>query len=163
LQGLLALKASELGELGWSAERVIAELERVREQSGFFIVLDTFERAVASGRVGRGRAWLGSLLDIKPVLDVERSGKLAPIAKVRGKPAVMPKMMEILQKKVPRDAKRVRFGVMHVACPEVLETVSAEIRSRYGADVEVITAAGTPIIATHAGEGAWGIAYMVED
>ncbi len=163
LQGLLALKASELGEDGWSAKRIVAELARLRAQSGFFIVLDTFERALASGRVGRGRAWLGSLLDIKPVLDIDSAGKLVPIEKVRGRKAMLPKMMEVLEKKVPAGAKRVRFGVMHVACPEIVAEVVPEIRKRYGRDVEVITGPGTPIIATHAGEGAWGIAYLVED
>jgi DegV family protein with EDD domain len=163
LQGLLAVKASELGELGWEPARIMAELERVRGQSGFFIVLDTFERALASGRVGRGKAWLGSLLDIKPVLDVDSSGKLLPIDRVRGRRNAMPKMLEILEKKVPRDAKKLRFGIMHVAAPEMLDPVTDEIRKRYGDNVDIMTSPGTPIIGTHAGEGAWGIAYMVED
>jgi DegV family protein with EDD domain len=162
LQGLLALKASELGELGWEPARILAELERVRGQSGFFIVLDTFERALASGRVGRGKAWLGSLLDIKPVLDVDPSGKLVPIDRVRGRKNALPKMMEILERKVPRGVKKVRFGVMHVAAPEMLEPVTREIRARWG-NVDVVHAPGTPIIGTHAGEGAFGIAYLVED
>jgi uncharacterized protein len=162
LQGLLALKASELGELGWEPERILAELSRIRAQSGFFIILDTFERALASGRVGRGKAWLGSLLDIKPVLDVDLSGKLLPIDRVRGRKNMMPKMMEILERKVPRGVRSVRFGVMHVAVPEVVDEACREIRARYG-PVDVLTAPGTPVIGTHAGEGAWGIAYLVED
>lgn len=162
LQGLLALKASELGELGWEPARILAELERVRGQSGFFIVLDTFERALASGRVGRGKAWLGSLLDIKPVLDVDPTGKLVPIDRVRGRKNALPKMMEILERKVPKGAKKVRFGVMHVAAPEMLAPVTKEIRARWG-NVDVVHAPGTPIIGTHAGEGAFGIAYLVED
>jgi DegV family protein with EDD domain len=163
LQGLLALKASELGEMGWEAEKIVAELERIRGQSGFFIILDTFERALASGRVGRGKAWLGSLLDIKPVLDIDEAGKLVPIDKVRGRKNMMPRMLEILERKVPRGAKKVRFGVMHVAASDVLVPVTQAIRAKYGRDTEVVTAAGTPIIGTHAGEGAWGIAYLVED
>lgn len=162
LQGLLALKAAELGELGWEPERIVAELERVRGQSGILVVLDTFERALASGRVGRGRAWLGSLLDIKPVLEVDDVGKLNPIARVRGKPKVMPKMMELLAARVPEGARKMRFGVFHVACPEIVDEAVREVRARWG-NREVMTAAGTPIIATHAGEGAWGVAWMVED
>ena len=163
LQGLMALKAAELGEMAWEPERITGELSRIRERSGFFIHLDTFERALASGRVGRGKAWLGSLLDIKPVLDVDREGKLVPIAKVRGRKNVLPKMLEILEERVPKDVKSVRFGVMHVAAPEVVDEVCDEIRKRYGRHREIIAGPGTPIIATHAGEGAWGIAYMVED
>lgn len=162
LQGLLALKASELGELGWAPERIVAELERIRGQSGILVVLDTFERALASGRVGRGRAWLGSILDIKPILAVDEAGKLAPVARVRGRANVMPKMMEVLRASVPDGARKVRFGIFHVAYPQILDDAGAEIRARWG-DVEILTAPGTPIIATHAGEGAWGVAWMVED
>ncbi|MFL5540015.1 MAG: DegV family protein [Longimicrobiaceae bacterium] len=163
MQGLLALKASELGELGWAPQRIVAELERVRRRTGIQVVLDTFERALASGRIGRGRAWLGSLLDIKPILEVDDAGKLSPVAKVRGKKQVMPKMMELLEARVPRDAKKLRFGIFHVAIPEVLDEASAQVRARYGQDAEILTAPGTPIIATHAGEGAWGLAWMIED
>lgn len=163
LQGLMALKAAELGELAWEAERIVAELDRVREQSGFFISLDTFERALASGRVGRGRAWLGTLLDIKPVLDVDREGKLVPIARVRGRKNVLPRMLEILEERVPRDVRKVRFGVVHSAFPEIVDEVCAEIRARWGAHREIVVSPVTPVIATHAGEGAWGIAYLVED
>jgi DegV family protein with EDD domain len=163
MQGLLALKASELGELGWGPERIVEELERIRKRTGILVVLDTFERAVASGRVGRGRAWLGSMLDIKPILEVDDAGKLNPVSRVRGRKQVLPKMLELLEERVPKDAKKLRFGIFHVAIPEVLDEVSAELRARYGADVEIMTAAGTPIIATHAGEGAWGLAWMIED
>jgi uncharacterized protein len=163
MQGLLALKASELGELGWAPERIVAELERIRRRTGILVVLDTFERALASGRVGRGRAWLGSLLDIKPILEVDDAGKLAPVARVRGKKQVMAKMLELLEARVPKDAKKLRFGIFHVAAPEVLDEAAALVRARYGQDAEILTAPGTPIIATHAGEGAWGLAWMIED
>ncbi|HEX2095663.1 MAG TPA: DegV family protein [Longimicrobiaceae bacterium] len=162
LQGLMALKAAELGEMAWEPERIVAELNRIRERSGALVTLDTFERALASGRVGRGRAWLGSLLDIKPVLDVDRTGKLVPIDRTRGRRNVLPKMLEIVEARVPKRTKRVRFGVMHVACPEVAEEAARELRARYG-DREIMTAPMSPILATHAGEGAWGISYLVED
>jgi uncharacterized protein len=163
LQGLLAMKASELGELGWAPERIVAELTRIRDQSGILVVLDTFERAVASGRVGRGRAWLGSILDIKPILEIDAAGKLSPVARVRGRPQVLPKVMELLAERVPAGAKQLRFGIFHVAAPAVLDEVGAALRARYGPDRDLLTAAGTPVIATHAGEGAWGLAWMVED
>jgi DegV family protein with EDD domain len=162
LQGLMALRAAELGERGWEPERIVAELGRIRERSGILVALDTFERALASGRVGRGRAWLGSLLDIKPVLDVDREGKLVPIAKTRGRRNVVAKVLEVVEQRVPRDVREVRFGVMHVACPEILDEVSRELRARYG-NREIVTAPMSPILGTHAGEGAWGVAYLVED
>lgn len=162
LQGLLAIKAAELGELGWDAPRIVAELSRVRDASGLFLTIDTFDRLLASGRVGRGRAWLGSLLDIKPILGLDTTGKLAPIDKVRGRKNVVPRMLETLEARVPRTVKQVRFGIVHVACPDVAEEVATEIRARYG-NRDILIAPATPVIGTHTGEGAWGIAYLIED
>ncbi len=44
-----------------------------------------------------------------------------------------------------------------------MDTISAELRATYGKDVEILSAPATPVIATHLGVGAWGIAYIVED
>jgi DegV family protein with EDD domain len=162
LQGLMALKAAELGEAGWEPERIVAELTRIRDRSGLLLTVDTFDRLLASGRVGRGRAWLGGILDIKPILALDGGGKVVPEDKVRGRRNVLPRMLEVLERKVPRTVKKVRFGVPYVACPEVVEEVTAAIRARYG-NREVLSNPATPIIATHVGEGAWGIAYLVED
>jgi len=162
LQGLMALKAAELGERAWEPERIVAELNRIRAQSGVLVTLDTFERALASGRVKRGQAWLGSLLDIKPVLDVDAQGTLVPISRVRGRKNLVARVMEIVESRVPRSVKKVRFGVVHVACPEMVDEVSRELRARYG-DREIIGAPMSPILGTHAGQGAWGVCYLVED
>jgi uncharacterized protein len=162
LQGLLTLKAAELGEAGWEPADIAAEVSRVRDRSGLMLTVDTFERLLASGRVGRGRAWLGSILDIKPILELDTTGKVVPIDKVRGRKNVVPRMMELLERKVPRDVRQVRFGIVHVACPEIVDEVSAALRARWG-DRDVVSAPASPIIATHVGEGAWGLAHMIED
>jgi DegV family protein with EDD domain len=162
LQGLMTLKAAELGEAGWEPARIAAELSRIRDASGLMLTVDTFERLLASGRVGRGRAWLGGILDIKPILGLDATGKVVPIDRVRGRKNVLPRMMELLEKRVPRSVKRVRFGIPQVACPEIVDEVTAAIRARWG-EREVISAPASPIIATHVGEGAWGIAWLVED
>jgi fatty acid-binding protein DegV len=49
-----------------------------------------------------------------------------------------------------------------VACPEIVDEVSAALRARWG-DRDVVSAPASPIIATHVGEGAWGLAHMIED
>lgn len=160
LQGLLALRAAELGELGYSPDEIVAELGRLRDRSGLFFTVDVFDNLLASGRVGRGRAILGSILDIKPILGVDGDGRVVPLARVRGRKQLLPKVMELLEERVPPGSGKVRFGVVHVACEEVLEEVAAELRKRYGEETEVITGPASPVLATHVGAGAWGLAYL---
>ncbi|MGI9179056.1 MAG: DAK2 domain-containing protein [Longimicrobiaceae bacterium] len=162
LQGLLALKAAELGELGCAPEEIASELARVRDRSGILFTVDSFDRLLASGRVGRGRAFIGTLLDIKPILEIDSGGRVVPAARVRGRKNLLPRVMELLEERISSRAGRVRFGVVHAACAEVLEEVSAALRERYG-NPEILTAPVTPVLATHLGPGAWGVAYLVED
>ncbi len=163
LQGLMLLKGAELAELAWRPEEIVQELDRIRSRSGVLFTVDTFDRLLASGRVGRGKALLGNVLGVKPILGLNGKGKVIPLGKAVGKAKVLPSVMELLSRLVPSRATRLRFGVAHVGCPEILPEVSEALRSRYGADVEILTAAATPVIATHTGIGAWEVAYMVED
>lgn len=160
--GLLVLRAAELAELGKQPGEIAAELDRVRAQSGLLFTVDTLDNLLASGRIGRGTAWLGGLLDIKPILGLEPDGTVTSYARVRGRENVLPRVMQFLEERVDPDAERLRFGIIHVGCPEIVEPVAEAIRARYG-DREIISAAATPVLATHIGPGAWGIAYQRED
>ena len=163
LTGLLVLKATELAELAWEPEAILSEIARIRAQSGILFTVDTFDRIVASGRVGKGRAMLGRVLGVKPILGLTADGKVEPRGKAIGSIRARAELLRILRESIPADAKKVRFGVVHVRLPEVVAEVVTDLRSRYGKDVEVLTAPVTPVIATHLGVGAWGIAYLVED
>lgn len=162
LQGLLALKASELAELGMPADEIISELERIRSRSGILITVDKFDRLLKSGRVGRGRALLGSMLNVKPVLALSQDGHLEPAGKAIGRNRVVTALLDAMYERIPPDATKLRFGVVHVGYPEVVSRVSDLLRERYG-PVEILSAPATPVISTHVGIGAWGLAWMAED
>jgi len=161
-QGFLVLKAAELAELGWSPDDIVRELDRVRSQSGIFFTVDVFDNLLASGRVSRGKVMIAGLLDIKPILEIDNSGKVAPLAKVRGRNNVLKRMLDILQQRVPRDAQAVRFGVVHVGAPEVAQSVADEIE-RLWPGRDIFTVPATPVLSTHLGPGAWGVAWQWED
>lgn len=162
LQGLLVLKAAELAELGMAPDRIVAELERTRDRSGLLFTVDRFDRLLASGRVSWGRAWLGGLLNIKPILGLTAEGRIELVGKARGRQRLLPAVLDRVVQRVPSGGAPVRFGVVHVGCPEVVDQVKQELRGRYG-DIEILDGPATPVLATHLGPGAWGLAYMVED
>jgi hypothetical protein len=162
LQGLLVLKAAELGELGWEAGAIVDELTRIRSRSGILFTVRTFDRLIASGRVSLGKALIGRYLGIKPILGLTGEGRVKAFGKAFGDRRARPELMRILRARVPRDAK-VRFGVVHVGLPEIVDPVSAELRAAYGKHVEILSAPATPVISTHLGIGAWGVAYLVEE
>jgi DegV family protein with EDD domain len=163
LTGLLALKAAELAESGNTAEEVAAEIRRIRARSGIFFTVRSFERLLASGRVDRGKALVGRFLGIKPIMGMAPDGSVIPYSKAFGVKRARGEMLKVLRDHVPAGARSVRFGVVHVGMPEIVDEMRSALQAEYGADAEVIGAPATPVIATHLGIGAWGLAYMTED
>ena len=108
-------------EAGWKGAAIAAELERVRRQSGMFLTVDRYDNLIRSGRVSRGKAWLGGMLDVKPILSLDDQGRVVPVDRVRGQERLVPRVLSLLEKRlVPRPA-RVRFGVAHANAPEQAE------------------------------------------
>ena len=162
LQGLLVLKAAELAELAVPPREIVADLARIRSRSGMFFTVDTFDRLLASGRVGRGKAMLGTLLNLKPILCLDPEGKVVLRGKALGRGRVASEVLDTMQEDMGSVPQMVRFGIVHVGIPEIIPEVSEMLVERYG-DVEILTAPATPVLSTHLGIGAWGLAYMVED
>jgi DegV family protein with EDD domain len=157
------LKAAELAELGQAPEDIVAELQRVRARSGLLFTVATFERLLASGRVGRGRALVGRLLALKPILGLDPDGSVQRFGKALGRVRARRELLRILRQQIPRDVKQVRFGIVQVGIPEIVADITQELKAEYGRDVEVLSAPATPVIATHLGIGTWGVTYIIED
>lgn len=162
LQGLLVLKAAELAEAGTPPDAIAAEVRRIRARSGILFTVDTFERLLRSGRVGRGRAFLGSLMNVKPVLALDPEGRVAVEGRVIGRERVKTALVDAVAARVPAGTRGVRFGIVHVGVPEIVAEVEALLRGRFG-EREILSAPATPVLSTHLGIGAWGVAFMVED
>ncbi|MGD2121291.1 MAG: DegV family protein [Gemmatimonadota bacterium] len=163
LQGLMVLKAAELAEMAHSPVEIVKELKRIRSQSGIVLTVDRFDRLMASGRVGRGKAWMASLLGLKPVLWVPNDGGATePAGRALGRKRMIPAVLRALRQRIPSGACNLRFGIVHVGCPEIIPQVNEALVEEYG-DVEILSAAATPVISTHVGIGAWAVTFLLED
>jgi len=163
-QGLLVVRGVELAAAGWQPGAIVRELERVRGQSGGFFTVDNFERLVRSGRLGRGRAWLGTKLNLKPVMSLSIEGKIEPVGRARGREGARKRLLELLDRALTPRPKggALRLGVVHGDIPEFAETLRAELVARYR-PIQCLVSPITPVIAAHAGIGAWGVFYQNED
>jgi DegV family protein with EDD domain len=160
--GLLALRAAELAESGWPAARIAAEVNRLRGQSGMLLTVETYDNLIRSGRVSRGKAWLAGMLDVKPVLSLDPAGRVVPIDRVRGREAVISRMLALVDKALTPRPRAVRFGVVHVEAGEIAERVRTALVAAYQPRDCFVTLA-TGVLGTHVGHGAWAICWQIED
>lgn len=160
--GLLVLKAAELAREGLDAKSIVAKLERIRERSGGLFTVDQFDNLLRSGRVSRGKAWIGGLLDIKPILELSNEGRIEPLDRVRGRDAVMARFLEHLEERLTPVPRQLRVGIVHGDAPEIAKELETEIVARF-APREIVTGQVTPAIGVHVGPGCWGVFYQIED
>jgi DAK2 domain fusion protein YloV len=160
--GMLALRGAELAEAGRGAGEIARELERVRGHAGMLLTVDRYDNLLRSGRVSRGKAWLAGMLDVKPILSLDASGRVIPVDRVRGRDQVVPRVLALLDKRLTPRPKVIRFGVAHAEAPETAERVRNALVAAYQPRECFVTLA-TGVLATHVGPGAWAIFYQVED
>ena len=160
--GLLALRAAELAESGWRAADIAAELTRIRDRSGILLTVENYENLIRSGRVSRGRAWLAGMLDVKPILSLDTTGRVVPVDRVRGREAVISRMLALLENALTPRPKAVRFGVVHVEAPELAERIRNALVAAYQPK-DCFVSLATGVLGTHVGFGAWALCWQVED
>ena len=159
--GMLVVRAVELLDEGATLDEVAEEVERVRDRSNLFFAVEDLEGLRRSGRVSRGRAWLGDLLGLLPVLTLDDEGRVVPHARVRGRTAARDEILAELTAAL-EGAERYRIGVVQAGIPAFARELAEEIRERWR-PVELYVEPLTAVLTAHLGSGAWGVCYQIED
>jgi len=160
--GMLALRASELAEEGLDGGRISAELARVRARSGMLLTVDRYDNLLRSGRVSRGKAWIAGMLDVKPILSLDAEGKVIPVDRVHGREQLVPRVLQLLERRLTPRPRALRFGVVHAEAPEMAERVRTALVAAYRPK-DCFLSLATGVLGTHVGAGAWAIFYQAED
>ena len=156
--GLLAWTAGEWALDGASGGEIIKRLVILREQTRLFFIVDSLENLRLGCRIGGAAALLGTLLQIKPILHFNTEYEIDVFDKVRSKGRAWQKVLEELEE-TARGGGLYRICVQHVNIPAEGERLLAEVKERFpGHDVRLFEAG--PVIATHVGSGAFGLAFQ---
>jgi len=152
--GSMVLTAARLGADGADAERIISEVESMRDRTRVFGALDTLENLKKGGRIGGAQALLGSILAIKPILDLS-SGEVEEAAKQRTRR----KSLSWLRDKLAEYPKVENLAVMHGEAPDV-DNFLAMLDGSVPHEVERVEKIGA-VIGTHGGPRVMGIALQL--
>lgn len=152
-------EAAEMAKQGKSAEEILERLDKVSENSKLYIMIDTLENMVKGGRIGKGKAFIGSLLNIKPIASLE-GAEYNPVAKVRSHSQVV----KWLAKQFTEDVKGKTLlgaGIVHAEAHDLAARVKEAIVDLTGFEDIPIGYTG-PTISTHTGPGAIALMYYTE-
>lgn len=157
-EGLLVHEAARLQAAGLSIDELAQWVEQHRLQVCHWFTVDTFDHLKHGGRVSAASAAMGTILNIKPLLHVDESGKLQPMQKPRGQRQAMRKLISCMEVDwTPELSRRVIIG--HGNSKENADVLANMISDRFP-DAQVIIADIGPIIGAHAGPGVLALIYF---
>ena len=156
-EGYLSLEALRLIEEGKSAKKVVAFLEALIQKKKHYLLVDNLRLFIANGRLSGASGFIGSMLKIKPILQVTLEGKIESFEKVRTAKKALVKIVEIILS----DLEKMDDFIMIYETSdnlEAIEYVKAEIEKVYPKH-KSFQAPITPVIGCHTGTGAIGVAF----
>jgi DegV family protein with EDD domain len=158
---LLVMKAVKAAEEGKSAGEIVTMLESLRHQVETEFVIDTLEYLYKGGRCSGMQHFIGSLLQIRPVLRLVE-GNIIPAHKVRGKKekAVQQMLNNALENRHHMDTDLI--FVVHTLAEEEAVKVAAILKEHTNVKEIAIAEAGC-VISSHCGPHTLGLMYIKKD
>ena len=158
---MLALALQRRLDRGTTDEEVDALVDRYLATHGLLFTVDTLEFLARGGRIGRGHAFAGTLLNVKPILGLV-DGEVVPLKRVRGSQKAVEELAALLAAGTA-DLPSLRIGMVDAAAPARLAELERLVRAaRPRATIEVVGSLGA-VVGTHAGPGTLGLFWFDDD
>lgn len=150
-----AVHAAEMVKAGKSVEEIIEECKRYIVSWRCYLLVDTLEYLQKGGRLSKTAAFVGTLLDIKPVLTIE-NGLVESLDKLRGKKKLIDKLIEKIKEDEDVDFEHPEFMVVESDKKKYAEA-KEKLEDEFGEGCITMHGEFSPLIATHVGRGALAI------
>jgi len=159
-EGLMVIDGARAAEKGTSHDDIVKMIEDVmRPKMQILLLVDTLEYLARGGRIGGAQAFLGGLLNIKPILYV-REGRIEPLERVRTRRKAMERLAELGSEIAKGRPCQVAIG--HAEAEEDAKVLSGLVHDKLKVVEEFSSDLG-PVISTHTGPGVLGFVFYPMD
>ena len=157
-QGLVVYYAAKLKEEGNSIEEVEEKVLAIKDRIQHQVKVNDLFFLKRGGRISATTAIAGSMLNIKPIITMDITGRLATIGKVRGRKAAISDLFKRMKANQKLDEIPYVF-ISHSACLEEAEKLEGMVKDEYP-NAEVTIGNIGPVIGAHTGPGTLVISYL---
>ncbi len=148
--GWQVLAAARVREAGASVYEILAAADKVRQKLVLIVCLDTLEYLHRGGRIGTATKFLGTLLDIKPLVQINhKTGIVEPSGQARTRKKSIEVLIERFFEQV-QTANPIHVAVMHGNALEEAQVIAERIRQTYSPRELLVNITG-PVLGIHTG------------
>lgn len=156
--GLIVMQAVKMIEKGYSFEEVSEQIDYMTNHVEHIFMLTDLNWIMKGGRIKKSEAVLGTMLDIKPILEVN-SGSMQVIKKVRGKKKTLNTLADLLEERINGFMDQT-IGIAHADDIETAEQLKDIIQKRLGKDIEFTINKIGCVLGSHLGIGGVGVIFF---
>ena len=155
--GFQVLSVARAAQDGASLADCQALANKAREHTGVYLTVETLEFLHRQGRIGGAQRFLGTALNLKPILTVQE-GRVEPVDRVRTRSKALDRVIETVVEKCGGRSP-VRIATLHANSPDDAKLMLDKITPMLN-PVESVLAAVSPAVGANTGPGTVGLAYM---
>jgi len=144
---------------GATRQKIVDHMEQLKGQVHILFVVDTLEYLAKGGRIGNAKAFLGTLIKIKPILVLE-NGLIEPCEQVRSKGKAVARMLEMIEERLAGRGPQAHVAVAHAVALDEALAFRKQVVARLGCAEPSISEVGA-VLGTHTGPGVVAIAAYV--
>ncbi|MDA7025704.1 DegV family protein [Bacillus sp. CLL-7-23] len=157
--GFQVVRAATRAQEEWSAVDIMNDLDHLRTRISLYVTMDTLDNLIKGGRIGRGKALIGSLLKIKPIARLE-DGIYTPEKNVRNSGQLIRYLTGQFLTTIKGKTVQA-IGIAHADALDLAHKLKASLLEHVpGVNIDISYT--TPIISVHTGRGAIGFSFYTD-
>jgi DegV family protein with EDD domain len=153
---LMVGAAIEAAAAGATCQEIADQIEEIKRKMYVLFVVDTLEYLAKGGRIGNAKAFLGTLLKVKPIL-ILQDGAIEPLEQVRSKHKALNRMLDLAVEYLGDKGPQAKVAITNALVTEEAWAWGQELKARVGCAEPIVGDLG-PVIGTHTGPGVIGVA-----
>lgn len=159
--GFQVLSAARMAQTGATLAECKAVAEKAVNNTGVYFVLSTLEFLHRGGRIGGAQAFMGTMLNLKPILEL-RDGRIEAVERVRTLSKAIDRLLDLVEAKISNEPGPIRLCAVHANAPKEGQALLEKAVKRFPTSLvsDAVLSTVSPVLGTHAGPGALGLAYM---
>lgn len=158
-EGLFVTLVNEKRLSGASFEETAEYAKNIQSHVMHYFVVDDLKYLARGGRLSKGSAFFGNVLNIKPVLHVDEEGRLVPIKKVIGRKKSLKAIVDKMEERYNKESELVY--ITHGDCYDDAKSVADDIKEKFGLTAKILPL--SYVIGSHSGPGTVALFFTGDD
>jgi DegV family protein with EDD domain len=159
-QAKMALRACEMIEEGKEVPEILKELEYIRDNNNIYFGVHTLTYLVKNGRLSNASGFIGNAMKIKPILSIDKEGKVITFEKIRTFHKAMDRILELYFEETK--GKDVETFIIHANNQETYDYMTQKIREERDPNCTPFNMPLTAVVGAHSGPKTIGLGYYIK-